>query len=573
MPLPKFSVITPSYNQGQYIRQTIESVLMQNYPCFEHIVIDGGSTDNTLEVLKSFPHLIWSSEPDEGQSSALNKGFARASGDIIAWINSDDWYPPGIFETVAAELQQHPLVMGVCELIDDNGKLIYQVGNFERSWFDLLRYWVPYSIPTQPAIFFRRSVLEELRRPDGSYLDQSLYYLMDYDLWMRMALKYPFAHRVHRTFAYYRMTENNKTSHRVKSMPYAEPEMSLIFHRYLRDVDRAGHKCSFIIPAREAGADLKNTLETLMLQSLRDFEVIVADYSGSRQIQDGLSRMLQEYNEQQRSRSGHNYFRWLAVSCRTAAGAFHEAAGQAGGEILLALEPGSLAASDLLLNTVNLFANDNIGLALPFASNHALGRHFPENESQGDAQIAPIFSAPPMPWSFAVRKVALIELNGIRARGFTDLALRQLILRILQRGWRVSFHNHLAISSAQADPQRSAALDLLVNYVNAKLIDDLAAEVRSDPFAAHRASFGWGISLPEELAAGSARLLAAAPSAWENLDWIDDPQRLEAMARDYPDFSPAWFYLAKHHAGQNSLEAARRAKDCFERARERELGC
>ena len=96
----KISIITVSFNQGQYIEDNIKSVLDQNYPDFEHIIIDACSTDNTLSILKQYPHLIWTSEPDKGQSDGLNKGFKKATGDIIVWLNSDDMMCEGAFQTI-----------------------------------------------------------------------------------------------------------------------------------------------------------------------------------------------------------------------------------------------------------------------------------------------------------------------------------------------------------------------------------------------------------------------------------------------------------------------------------------
>ena len=93
--LPKISVVTVSFNHAEFIRDTIDSVASQQYPNLEHIVVDGGSQDGTIEILQEAPHLVWTSEQDRGISDALNKGFARATGDIIVWLNSDDWLAPG----------------------------------------------------------------------------------------------------------------------------------------------------------------------------------------------------------------------------------------------------------------------------------------------------------------------------------------------------------------------------------------------------------------------------------------------------------------------------------------------
>ena len=98
---PKITIVTPSFNQGKFIDENIQSVLTQNYPNFEHIIIDGGSIDGTVDILKKYSHLKWVSEPDRGQASALNKGFRMATGDVIGWLNSDDSYLPGTFEVVA----------------------------------------------------------------------------------------------------------------------------------------------------------------------------------------------------------------------------------------------------------------------------------------------------------------------------------------------------------------------------------------------------------------------------------------------------------------------------------------
>ena len=200
-PKLKFSAVTPSFNQGKYIEQTIQSVLGQDYANFEHLVIDGGSTDQTISILKKYPHLKWVSERDKGQADALNKGFRMAEGDIIAWINSDDWYEPGTFEAVAKFFSENPdknVVMGDCNLVDENGRVFDIVVNRERGFEQIRRYWVGRSIPTQPAIFFKRALLEE-----PALLDETMHFAMDYELWLRLSRANRFYH-IDRVVANYR---------------------------------------------------------------------------------------------------------------------------------------------------------------------------------------------------------------------------------------------------------------------------------------------------------------------------------------------------------------------------------
>lgn len=183
---PKISIITPSYNQGQFIERTIQSVLKQDYPNIEYIVMDGGSMDNTLEILKEYEdRLIWKSEPDRGQSDAINKGFRMATGDVIGWLNSDDMYEPGAIGTGVEYLLKHAevdLVYGDCNIIDENDAVI---GQFEgcpldsKKAFRMLLF-AEIAIP-QPTIFFRRTLFD-----DVGYLDVNIHHAMDADFFVRI---------------------------------------------------------------------------------------------------------------------------------------------------------------------------------------------------------------------------------------------------------------------------------------------------------------------------------------------------------------------------------------------------
>ena len=178
------SIITPSYNQANYLEETIRSVLEQDYPNIEYIIIDGGSTDGSKEVIKKYADRLayWISEPDQGQTDAINKGFNKARGDILAWINSDDSYLQYAISEAVEYLQTHPetgMVYGDANLIDERGNIIGKFPARQTGYNRLRRGFV--HIPQQ-ASFFRA----DLWRQVGP-LDPSFYFAMDYDLWVRLA--------------------------------------------------------------------------------------------------------------------------------------------------------------------------------------------------------------------------------------------------------------------------------------------------------------------------------------------------------------------------------------------------
>lgn len=183
---PKLSIITPSYNQGQYIRQTIDSVLGQNYPNLEYIVMDGGSTDDTLEILRSYgDRLKWISTRDEGQSDAINKGFQMATGEIMAFINSDDYYTQGVFEAVARAFMDRSCLWLTGDYRIEaqssqwihNAIIVYK--RFLRKMSSKNMIFVMNFI-AQPSTFWRRELWERI-----GPLDKTIHYVMDYDFWLR----------------------------------------------------------------------------------------------------------------------------------------------------------------------------------------------------------------------------------------------------------------------------------------------------------------------------------------------------------------------------------------------------
>lgn len=205
---PRITVITPSFNQGQFIEETIRSVLLQGYPNLEYIIIDGGSTDNSVEIIKKYEPWItfWVSEKDRGQCHAINKGFARATGDIFAWLCSDDVYAPGALHRIAENLGNRKSAMAVGASIITRGPDTLE-GALDRrqpSFADMA-----YNVKTfpQPSTFWTRDLWEA-----AGPLGEDLYFVMDYDLWLRMVPRAQSVKRLDEILSYQRAQPDQKSA-------------------------------------------------------------------------------------------------------------------------------------------------------------------------------------------------------------------------------------------------------------------------------------------------------------------------------------------------------------------------
>ncbi len=228
MSLPKISIVTPSFNQGAFIEQTICSVLDQGYPDLEYFVIDGGSNDNSVEIIKKYESRItkWVSEKDSGQSEAINKGLKMANGEIVSWLCSDDLYMPGALHKVAAEFSENPdcvMIHGKSVIFDAHGK--EEIKEAERK--DLsLRYFSVIPFP-QPSSFFRKKLIDE-----QGLLREDLHFAMDFDLLIRAALNYKVT-PVDDLLSKYRLHEKSKTVMQIKNF---ETEWIKVFSKFIRSV-------------------------------------------------------------------------------------------------------------------------------------------------------------------------------------------------------------------------------------------------------------------------------------------------------------------------------------------------
>jgi glycosyltransferase involved in cell wall biosynthesis len=185
---PRITIVTPSYNQGQFLERAIISVLSQNYPNLEYFVFDGGSTDNSIAILKKYSNRLtyWTSASDRGQSDAITKGWKMATGDILAWINSDDFYYPGAFHDMGKMFAGHPNLKMVCGRVAVVDEAERKVRIKQPSALTPEGLLTCVNIPPQVGMFIRRDVFESL---GGPRLD--LHYLMDWELWLRVSLNYP----------------------------------------------------------------------------------------------------------------------------------------------------------------------------------------------------------------------------------------------------------------------------------------------------------------------------------------------------------------------------------------------
>ncbi|MEO6731327.1 MAG: glycosyltransferase family 2 protein [Ferruginibacter sp.] len=235
MHYPKISIVTPSYNQGHYIEQTIQSIIGQGYPNLEYIIIDGGSTDNTTEVIKKYEQYIslWVSEPDNGQSDAINKGLAKCTGDIFNWINSDDYLEPGALQKIGEAFlnADADIVCGFTRIFSESNQQDIMLHRTEL--FDTMEATLVQQRINQQGMFYRLSIIKEL-----GGINNHLHFIMDLECWFRY-LCYKGQKRIvliDNLLAHFRLHKESKTE--AQARQFREEEKAMWY--YILQANRPG---------------------------------------------------------------------------------------------------------------------------------------------------------------------------------------------------------------------------------------------------------------------------------------------------------------------------------------------
>jgi len=281
--LPKITIVTPSYNQGEYLEETIQSVLNQNYPNLEYIIMDGGSTDNSVEIIKKYDAQIdfWVSESDSGQSDAINKGFVKSTGNILGWLNSDDLLKENSLINVGKYFSENPdcyFLTGDGEFISVNKEKVYftKYGK-DYNYHSLLKYHKGNFLP-QPSVFFRKEIVEKV-----GLLDLNLNYTMDLDFWLRIIKKYKLYY-INETLSSLRQHDKAKT---LKDNYKAMKEVEIVIKEHsknLNNIKKIYYSCALkkfvsytLTKSAQKQYSLKNFIESKkqLKQALKEFPLIV----------------------------------------------------------------------------------------------------------------------------------------------------------------------------------------------------------------------------------------------------------------------------------------------------------
>ena len=554
----KFSVITISYNHAEFIEKTITSVLDQQYSDFEHIIIDGGSTDNSVEIFKKYPHLIWVSEKDSGLSNALNKGMKKATGDVIAWINSDDFYQPGAFQAVADAMNGHNIVLGDSYEADRQGSPIKLISNIGRNIYDLEKYWIPKAWLSQPSVFFTRTALESVRLPNSDYLDETFNYSMDFDLWLRLAEKYSFLNYIAKPLSSFRVYGDNLTG---KTFASPQRELGRAFRKSYSNRFHSERPLEIIIPVQSLDSTFGKLLDQLLHQDALDFQITIVDRLTNPEEAKVFKKFIQEIEE---STTLVN-FRYIKPSGKSFTQSIKDAFDSAVGNVITLIPSDAAVSKEFTTKLLNIFAHDaNGAVALIHEKATELLSQVCDTAS-GLLNINGLLNLKYEYIPFAIRRGILTEINVTNAsNSFCYFA--SILLRTISKGWITPVEKMSGLQNTFT-PRSGEIEELFTAYQRGALYMDLFSLEENDSFSSIRKESGYAPQLDEKVYQSIKGFFSTAPIDWFTYSSSSSEAALAAIVKEFPMFGPAWYFLAKKLKETNNLSTAQEAFQIFKKIR------
>jgi|GEM_PF-1412798 len=550
---PRFSVVTISFNHAEFIEDTIRSVLAQNTPDVQHIVIDGGSTDGTLEILARYPHLEWISEPDRGISHALNKGFARCKGQILSWLNADDFYAPGCFAAVAKAAGKSALIMGDAIEADRAGKPIRIIQNLPRGYYDVARYWVPKAWLAQPSVFFTRELLEKSRLPNGDYFDESFRYSMDAELWLRLGEHAHFDCRISEVLSSFRVYGENKTG---RTFAAPRKELGRAFRKACARKVQFEVPTALVLPLDTITTDLTSTLASLLDQTQKDFDLLLVDFSNDAILSKSIREMVLEMEEH--APFGVKYLKALKPNVLSA---WNTGLAESRALVTGFVAPGTKFDTDAVSMLQNVFSHDLNGACLPLKNFTAIQKTLVDHKT-GSLNTAALLAARDIFSVFFARTVAVREVGGFSEQQAQACAVKALFLSLLARGWGLSAVNQVGIVAESLVREiKEGVSAALLPYEQAALIVNVNEESSHDIFYPVRTASGVVRGFAETDIETAKLFLKQAPKDFMTLNWLTNPV---TATQTHPQFAPGWLALAAKLLNEGKLAEANVARSRFE---------
>ncbi|NDC38735.1 MAG: hypothetical protein EBZ48_11870, partial [Proteobacteria bacterium] len=372
-------------------------------------------------------------------------------------------------------------------------------------------YWVPYSIPPQNAVFFRKDLLRGLDRSPGKFFDDDLHISMDYDLWLRMTIRTPFLKHLNRRVAYVRMIETKKTGTGQGGAAYAEPELSRAYRRAETLALAPTVSFSVLLPVSGVTDALQRTIESVLQQTIGDFELLLIARDLSPEVLRELKQMVRERNLKQKELLRDSYLRLVVTSTRDLFGSLADGVNAAEGRHVVVLTEGALLGSDFLATSLRALSSNRVGMILPWKSSfevyQALVPPSATRNSKADFDFSRLFEPIAFPVLFAARRVVMIESGEVLRPGDPQRGLRELIATVLFKGWHVTAQQELQATAVSATEEECAHLRSNSNRYAAEIITEIDKRLHTELFAMERAKHGCALAFDAKLVQNCRDLL------------------------------------------------------------------